>query len=44
MKTIIILLCVLSITVSVFFIGKYGIKKKENAEYVNAESIFLDKE
>ena len=44
MKTIIILLCVLSATASVFLIGKYGIKKKESAEYVNAESIFSEKE
>lgn len=36
-----IILCVAFITSSIFLIAKYGIKRKESAEYINADK-YLD--
>ena len=37
MNILMIILSVASLTTSIFLLSKYGIKKKENVEYVNSE-------
>ena len=40
MKVFFIILCVVSFTATIFMLAKYGIKKKENQEYITPEKIY----
>ena len=42
MNVLIIILCAVSITASIFLVARFGIKKKENTEFVADERIVED--
>lgn len=42
MSAVVIIICAVSITYSVFLIARFGLKKKETAEFVKDERIVED--